>query len=53
MTKYFRHKIVFLAKKTFSDEMFSSLKVKKKKKTKKQNKSNQTFSDEIFCHQDF
>ena len=28
--KYFRHRIVFLVRKKFSDETFSSLKVKKK-----------------------
>ena len=31
VTKYFRYWIVFLVRKTFSDEMFSSLKVFKKK----------------------
>ena len=41
VTKYFRRWILFLARKTFSDETISSLKDFEKK-------SNQTFSDENF-----
>ena len=43
-----RHRIVFLVRKTFSDETFSSLKV-----FFFFFKSNRNFSDESFRHQDF
>ena len=56
VTKLFITKYDLINQSVFSDEIFSSLNgvfSEENIKVKKKKKSNQTFSDEIFCHKDF
>ena len=56
VTKLFITKYDLINQSVFSDEIFSSLNgvfSEENIKVKKKKKSNQIFSDEIFCHKDF